>query len=282
MTTAILARQQLSRDIGDFFASTATSTAGGSTTLVDTALQDFDDDDILNPFSNVTFMPTDGSQANEERAFASKSGATATMKRVFTGAIQSGVAYEMHRLFTAAEKNDAITQALDLVFPMVWAPKTAEITIVDDQFDYDISASNFLFDSPHQVRLVSNDDTELTRPTYDWDVIFNTSGNPRLHLETRFNAGDTLRLIGIAAPLIADVTGRDIPILSAQAALYLFETNIANVFRDDTRRMEKGAAAAEKLLAVRVRRHMRIVPFGRHVRTTAFNKSQSDINFRVP
>lgn len=282
MATTETARQQLSKDVGDFFTGTTTETgAAAGATLVDTSLEDFKDDDLFNPFSNVTFLPTSGTDSGNERAATSKTTKTVTMRRAFTAQIATSVTYEMHRLFTASEKDEAVTEAISLVFPMVWVPKTAEVTIVDDQFDYDITGSGFLNDTPHQIHIVSNDDTEITRPFYDWEIRFNTSAQSRLHLLSRLNTGDTIRLFGIVAPAIADFSGTDLLILTAQAAVYLFETNIANAMRDDTTRMEQGVRQAEKLLARRVTRSMKMVPFPRHMRTVAYRQSASDINFRV-
>jgi hypothetical protein len=108
----------LSKDIDDYFASTSTSTgAVGGTTIIDTALAAYESDWITD-FSWDRI--TSGTYANESRKISSLSSTTLTTL-AHGGQIASGVTYEVHRLFAPVEKLRALTQAVKLCYPYVYA-----------------------------------------------------------------------------------------------------------------------------------------------------------------
>ncbi len=278
MATAIQAREQLSRDIGDYFASTTTGNASDGSTLVDDALKDIEDDNILSPNAQVSILTI---VAAEERNVASKVTDTLTMRRNFATTVLTSIAYEMHRQFSASEKDAAITEALDLIFPMVWTPVTADLTFVADQFDYDITASNFHNDTPHQVWKVSAGDSEITEKIMNWDIRYTTGGAARIHFFNRFNTNETIRLVGIKETSLADISGTNLLILSSRAAMYLYETAISAARFDSVATLERSLARHEKAFQERIIRFMRMA-MPKTVRTHALRETRSDINFRVP
>jgi len=281
MSTAIQARTQVSTDIGDLFASTVTANgAANGSTLIDDTLTDIVDDSLLQPNQTASFLITAGDALNEERTIASKVTNTATMRRNFSTQIDSGDTYELHRQFSAAEKDRAVTQAIDLIFPMIWKAITFNVTIVADQFDYDITGAGFYNDTPHQVLRVSKGDTELTTKIYDWDIRYDVGGAIKLHLFTRFETGITMRLFGIAKPVLADIAGNDLLILSSRAAMYLYETNLSSVQFDSVQVVERALALQTKMFNERVIRFMRMA-MPKTIRTKALRNLRTDINFRV-
>lgn len=281
MSTAVQARTQVSTDISDLFASTVTANgAADGSTLIDDALKDIIDDNLLQPNNVASFLIVTGDAANEERTITSKVTDTATMRRNFSTQIDVNDTYELHRQFSAAEKDRAVTAALDLVFPMVWKPITFDVTIVADQFDYDITSAGFYNDTPHQLLRVSKNDTELTAKIYDWDIRYDVGGAIKLHLFTRFETGITLRLFGIAKPTLTDISGNDLLILSSRAAMYLYETNLSSVQFDSIQVVERALALQTRLFNERVIRFMRMaMPKLQH--TKALRNRRTDINFRV-
>lgn len=281
MATAIQAREQLSRDVGDHFASTVTANgAADGSTLIDDALKDIIDDSLLQPNSTASFLIVTGDAVNEERTITNKVADTATMRRNFSTQIDVNDTYELHRQFSAAEKDNAITQAVDLVFPMVWKPITFDVTIVADQFDYDITAAGFFNDTPHQVVRVSQSDSEITIKVYDYDIRYDVGGAIKLHLFTRYETGITIRLFGIAKPTLADISGNDLLILSSRAAMYLYETNLSSVQFDSVQVAERTLALHTRLFNERVIRFM-VMAMPKLQRTKALRNLRTDINFRV-
>lgn len=281
MSTAVQARTQLSTDISDLFISAATANgAADGSTLIDDALEDIVDDSLLQPNQTASFLITSGSADTDERTTTGKVTNTVTMRRNFSAQVSSADTYELHRQFSAAEKDRAITQALDLVFPMVWKTVTFNVTIVADQFDYDITSAGFNNDIPHQVHRVSKGDSENTSKVYDWETRFDVGGAAKLHLFTRYETGITLRLFGIAKPTLADISGTDLLILSSRAAMFLYETSLSSVQFDSTTVVERALALHTRLFNERVIRFMRMA-LPKTVRTKAIGNTRTDINFRV-
>ena len=107
----------LSKEMGDFWSSAATSAgAAGGTTLVDTAL-------LAKP---ADWIPADaydrilsGTYVDQERQISSLSSSTLTVL-AHGGQIASGVTYEVHRLFTASEKRRALLHAAKSEFPHIF------------------------------------------------------------------------------------------------------------------------------------------------------------------
>lgn len=115
-TTLATARQELAKEMGDSWSSTTTS-AGATTTLIDTALmakennwiQDEAYDFILTATSSIT---------GEERKISSLSNTAGTLTTLaHSGASTASMTYEIHRLFTPSEKRTALIWAAKNIYP---------------------------------------------------------------------------------------------------------------------------------------------------------------------
>lgn len=121
MTTALsVARIELSKQLGDYWASASTSAgAAGGTTIVDTGLKakqnawiGKDMYDLITESAHAT--------VDEERQISSLSNTLGTLTVLAHSAqIGSGVDYEVHRLFTASEKRIALVAAARMAFPHI-------------------------------------------------------------------------------------------------------------------------------------------------------------------
>ena len=117
-TTLAVNRVELSKQQGDYWASASTSAgAAGGTTIIDTALAAKLADWIPNEAYDLI---TEAAHAaiNEERLISSLVQSTGTLTMLAHSVqIGSGVDYEVHRLFTPAEKMRALVQAARQIFP---------------------------------------------------------------------------------------------------------------------------------------------------------------------
>ncbi|KKL48674.1 hypothetical protein LCGC14_2323160 [marine sediment metagenome] len=110
MTTALsAARQELSRQLNDDWRSTTTS-AGATTnkTLVDTALIEKQNAWIGKDMYDLITSATDATVVDDERQIASLSNTNGTLAltRAHTARIATSVGYEIHRLFTASDREN--------------------------------------------------------------------------------------------------------------------------------------------------------------------------------
>lgn len=113
-------RREMSRQMGDFWNSSLTSNGNaGGTTLVDTELQRKADDWIDDSQMEMYDIITSGTQDEEERKISSLS--TSTLTVLAHGAqIDSGVAYEIHRLFSPSDKRIALVWAARNSYPWLY------------------------------------------------------------------------------------------------------------------------------------------------------------------
>lgn len=75
-------------------------------------------------------------------------------KTSFSAQVVSGVAYEVHRLFTRNQKLVALRQAASLVFPEIHAVvRDMSLKTVDYKYEFDISSLGIHRNKPHQVLL---------------------------------------------------------------------------------------------------------------------------------
>jgi len=119
MTTTLLAAEQaLSKELGDFWSSTTTG-AGGTTSLVDTALISRANDWITDEtWAFLVEEPTGDAALYDERKVSSLDNSTGTLTTLaFAGTPGSGIDYELHRLFSPSEKRRALVWAAKNVFP---------------------------------------------------------------------------------------------------------------------------------------------------------------------
>lgn len=125
MTTSLnVARVELSKQLGDYWASATTS--DGSTTpfvtLVDSALKAKENAWITKgTFVMLTEEPSSGvTSLYEERKVSSLSNTNGTLTFLpYSERIVTGIDYEIHRLFTASEKRIALIAAARMAYPHI-------------------------------------------------------------------------------------------------------------------------------------------------------------------
>lgn len=282
MATAQEARRQLSDDLGDYFVSTTTGAAADAKDLIDAALLEQNNDEF--PTKQATAFikggQVGGPVGDEERAIDTLTSLSSklTMKRAFSVLTGSGVEYEAHRIFTAAEKTRAITTALNLCFPIVFKRAQGEITMVADQYDYDISSLAFYRNEPRQVHLVSLSDTELTQELHSWDV----RDGVKLHLGFRPVDAQKLRLFGIKQPALSDLdTTTTMLIITARAAWHLYDQGIAGKPSDFVGRYQGLREQAKAMFQERMTKYQP-VGVSATIRTEVFDQGVVDVNWSVP
>lgn len=120
-TTLANCRILLSKELGDYFASTTTS-AGASTydTLIDTELKAKDEDWITDETYTLITKSGDSSVDDERKAIKLDNGTGALTTLPHTAQIGSSITYELHRLFTASEKRRALIHAAKAGFPYIF------------------------------------------------------------------------------------------------------------------------------------------------------------------
>lgn len=213
MSSAVLLRTQVSKDLLDYWVST-TDGSGSTSTLVDSLLQKFDDSEIRT--RRASFLMTSGTSSGEERQFSSKSTSTVTVVPDFGNAITSGLTYEMHRMFTAEEKNFAVTAALTAVFPFVHVPTVTDVTPVANQHLYDISTQGLKDDLPTAVLWSGPGDVELGVPISGWEM-----RGINLYLPYNLPITGKYRVLGMKIATATATTTPQELIVSAQAVVSL-------------------------------------------------------------
>jgi hypothetical protein len=226
MATVETIRDRLSEEIGDYFKSTTTSDGADGQELIDSELTKYDDDELIDKY-NTSFLIAGSVTATGEENFAtSKSGATVSMRGSYSALIPNGTAYSMHRLFSAAQKDRAVERMRKSIFPTIFLEAQHEITIVVDQYTYDISAASFEDPNgaPRDVLLVDTQDTEKTMALTHWEIVPGQTN--KLKFNTLPAAGRTVRLIGIKTAALSDYDDQDEELLVAFAARSLFNEAI--------------------------------------------------------
>lgn len=129
-TTRAVLRQRLGEATGGWLGSTSTSAgAAGGTTIVDTALQGYEDDTFLNWWA----MCTSGTNSGEVRrvsSFTSSSG-TVTVGTAFGAQVATSVTYELMRI-NPTWMNLAISRAAEELYPHLYLPIRDETLVVDN------------------------------------------------------------------------------------------------------------------------------------------------------
>ena len=117
-TTLLAAEQALSKELADYWSSTTTG-AGGTTTMVDTALMVKANDWITDEtWVMLTEEPTGDAAIYDERKVSSLDNSTGTLTTLaFAGTPGTGIDYEVHRLFSPSEKRRALIVAAKNIFP---------------------------------------------------------------------------------------------------------------------------------------------------------------------
>ncbi len=126
-TTLLAAEQELSKQIGDYWAGTATSAgAAGGTTIIDTALKAKQNDWITKEtYDFLTSEPASTAAIYEERLISSLDNSTGTITVLAhgtggTGIVTTGDTYEIHRLFFPSEKRRALISAARQSYPHIF------------------------------------------------------------------------------------------------------------------------------------------------------------------
>lgn len=273
------ARRELSKDLGDYYFQTTTG-AGTTATVVSAPLTEQDVDDFVTKPSTVYIVggQTNGPSSDEERRIAEEGLVTdtITVRRAFS-AMATGLEFEVHRLFTGEEKNDALNKALNLIVPIVWKHVSTTVTVVADQHEYSLSAAGFYRNEPHQVNLVSDGDTEHEFPIYGTEM----RGASTLYLPYLPGAGRTIRLRGIGTAAISDMDDGELSILTARAGMYLAEQGQNQGPQDRRTFFQELGQRMERSFAERVTRFMKPAP-PKNYRTEALGTNVIDTNWRLP
>jgi len=227
MATVTTMRDRLSEEIGDYFKGTTSSDGADGYQLIDSELAKHDDDELIDKYNSSFKIETVALTASGEENWAvSKSGTTVTMRGLYSGIIPNNTVYSMHRLFSAAQKDRAIERMRKSIFPTIFLEAQYEITIVADQYTYDLSSASFEDPNgaPRDVLLVDSQDTEETLPLTNWQIV------PGQTNKLKFNslpaAGRTVRLIGIQTQTLVNYDDQDEELLVAFAARSLFNEGV--------------------------------------------------------
>ena len=157
MTTALsVNRIELSKQIGDFWASSTTSAgSGGGTTVIDNALKAKQDAWIGKDMYTLITESGDTNVDNERQiaSLTSSSGTLGTLAH--TAQVTSGTDYEVHRLFTASDKRIALIAAARMAYPHIH----------EKIWDETMVSGNWLKDGSLEIWTSSSDLTYWTEAT---------------------------------------------------------------------------------------------------------------------
>jgi len=146
----------LGQDVDDGWIGTTTQAGdGGGGDLVDTALYEKVADWVCDGMIVHLPLGPNGAGAPETRVARVLVGHVLVFMTDFSVQVQSGVSYEVHRLFTRNQKLVALRQAATLICPGIHAVvrDMALLEIVANQYEYDIGSLSIYQDRPHQVLL---------------------------------------------------------------------------------------------------------------------------------
>lgn len=252
MSSAVLLRTQVSKDLLDYWASTTTG-SGSTTTLVDSLLQQFDDSEIRT--RRASFLMTSGSSAAEERPFVSKATDTVTVTPAFGNSITSGLTYEMHRLFRAEEKDSAVTSALTNVFPFIHVPTITDIAPVSGQYLFDISGQGLKDNLPTTVLWSGPGDVDLAVPLSGWEM-----RGVSLYVPYNLPITGKIRVMGMIPPTLSDITTSQELIVSAQAVVSLLAGAASDTPNDMLGALERLLPVWQSTYIERLRNGAMLVP----------------------
>lgn len=233
-STLYSCKNSLSKDIGDGLAGTTTS-AGTATTLVDASLMAKANDFITdNSWVFLTSEPAGSAAIYDERKVQSLDNTTGTLTCLaFAAAPGTGITYDLNRLFSPTQQNEALVYAAKSGYPWIHKPiLDISLTVTANAPTKDISTIGFAQNQPTQVEYC-----ELPSVTYpiwtiirDWRVT--TAGI--LYLPSSMPAS-TLRLTGMgyldflltgavstAWTATIALDNPQTQILTAEAAIYLY------------------------------------------------------------
>lgn len=160
--------QGFSESIGDWWSSTATSTAANSGSLTDTALEAFDDDKFDGAWLRVT--QADTNQYLVRRIQTGPLAGALTWDPDVAEAIASGDTYQLHR-FDPREKFKALDLARMLAYPQVSILRLDE-TITGDGVNKEILIPSTIRKGPVEVW-----EEEPLDPSAGWNGLSDTTFN---------------------------------------------------------------------------------------------------------
>ena len=135
-TTRAVLRQRLSEEMGDYLSLTTTS-AGNSagTAVVDTGLKNLPGGNRDAAFDGWHILVTSGANTGESRRIKDYIANTNTLvvQEAFSGgAVDTTVTYELHQ-HDPSQKHQAISRAIEELFPFLYLPIRDETIVVDDR-----------------------------------------------------------------------------------------------------------------------------------------------------
>lgn len=190
-------RQRMGRTgfCGDLVTGTTTTSGNASfTTLVDSSLPDTDD-----IYNNGQVVITSGTCENQRRFITDYTGSSGTVtvfsNKAFTNTILNSVTYEIHRIWSADEKDYAINEAIQLAGKH-WTRKIEDtsITTTSADFTYDVTNLTVALDQTLLIDKVEVEtDTANTSAMYtelqNW-YIRNNNGSLTLQFRDMDYVGD--------------------------------------------------------------------------------------------
>jgi hypothetical protein len=237
MTTTLRnAEIELSKQMGDYWASTTTSDGNANgTTLVDTALKAKNNDWIEADRAEMFDEVIEGTYDGEERRASSLNNSDGTLTVLAHGGkIVSGIDYRIHRLFSASDKKQALIAAARLTYPAIYDPISDESKAIDsdDLFkEIDISGLGLADNQPSQVLMredKTDDGTDWIR-LHRWDV--DGDGNLWLYeglcdYDLKIIGKAYLEFTSTAWTATIAIDSPQLDILVAAAAIYLCNQKI--------------------------------------------------------
>jgi len=166
-TTLAAAMVELSKQLGDYWASTTTG-AGSSTTLVDTALMAKANDwvETAEVYAFLTEEPAGAAAIYDERKISSLDNSDGTLTTLaFAAAPGTGIDYEIHRLFSPSDKRRALIYSARHSFPHLFK----------EIWNEELVSGNWLKDGSFEIWTAAD---ELTHWTATTSTIAQTTSSP--------------------------------------------------------------------------------------------------------
>jgi len=148
-TTRAILRQRLSEEMGDYQSLTTTSDGNSAgTSVVDTGLRNLSGGADDAAFEGWYILVTSGSNTGESRRikdYIANTNTLVTQEAFSGGAVDTTVTYELHN-YDPAQKHQAISRAIEELFPFLYLPIRDETIVVDDRLsnsDFETFSSGF-------------------------------------------------------------------------------------------------------------------------------------------
>uniref|UniRef100_A0A6M3K6E9 Uncharacterized protein n=1 Tax=viral metagenome TaxID=1070528 RepID=A0A6M3K6E9_9ZZZZ len=226
-TTLSNAEIELSKQMGDFWSSSATATVS-NIKLTDTVLKDVPSD-WLTDDTHLQMTTLNAAADTSERLIATLNitDGFVTWNRALAGNSTNADTYRIHRLFTASEKRRALINACKMAFPSIHERIWDESTTTATNCRISIINMGFAQHKPHEISIATNSAKNygIWTPLRRWSV--DVANGTLYHQRVAANLNVRIRGIGYlgwSAETWAGTINIDEPqlqILVAEAALYL-------------------------------------------------------------